>query len=66
MPKFKIGQRVKAYCGECREPTTHIFDRRPDETGPRLICLMHEGDRPKSKEQIARMRQTRKGWRERQ
>lgn len=55
-----MAKRVKMYCDACGEPTTH--ERRIVDGKEQYMCLMCEAGKSRTKEDVERIRQTRKGW----
>jgi len=55
-----MAKRVKMYCDACGEPTTH--ERRLVDGNEQYVCLMCEAGKSRTKEEVEKIRQTRKGW----
>lgn len=55
-----MGKRVRAYCNNCGEPTTH--ECRVVDGEETYVCLCCESGKSRSKEEIERIKKQRKGW----
>jgi len=55
-----MAKRVQAYCDACGETTTH--ERQMVDGKERYVCLMCKAGKSRTKEDIEKIRQTRKGW----
>ena len=55
-----MARKVRTFCKACGEPTTH--ERRTIDGKPTYVCLMCEAGKSRPKEEVDKIRETRKGW----
>jgi len=55
-----MARRMRVFCKACGEPTTH--ERRTVDGQAKYVCLMCEAGKPRSEEELKRIKESRKGW----